>query len=334
LRTGSFDSFDNRTSLIRLALLLALLATGMLAVGPTASATDEIQTQNTPAPRPDDVPTLYNATDLFTKDQLGTLLMDAYRLESIKIPTVFYVRVADSDYAGPASTRQFADTIRADWDIESAPGADNGLVILLTLDKQGEHGHSLTLSYGEATFARSGLTPGYIQEVFDERMMPLLEEGRYFDAVSGGMRRIRYGGIYFAPPVPPLVGAAQTVHTGLAWLAPLGVIAISVLFITLSLRLPMDDPARRPLVRRIAVATGGLALVLFALSVYGRSAIGVASAMLITLALAIQLWIWTRPRSVPRRSVRARAVPLASRRVRRLQRARRLALGAAGEGQR
>jgi uncharacterized membrane protein YgcG len=323
----------NRIGWSGLALLLAALVALLPALAgaqdePESRTDRRVQTQNTPAPKPDEVPALYNGTHLFTDAQLRTLEMDAFRLTSIKIPVLVYVRVADSDYADVDSTQTFADAVRADWDIASAPGADDGLVLLLTLDKQGEHGHSLTLSYGTETFAHSGLTPAYIYGIFEDQMRPLLEDGHYFDALSIGMRRIRYGGIYFPPPVATLEGAAATVHDTLAWLGPLGVMALTGIFIALSLRVPMDDPARRPLVRRIGVAVGLLAVALAALAVFGRSALGVASALLIAISLAIQLWVWTRPRAVPRPLARQRAVPPASRRVRRWAQAKRMALGA------
>lgn len=322
----------NRIGWAGLALLVAALVALLPALASAQYEQEDrtdrrFQTQNTPAPKPEEVPALYNGTNLFTDGQLKTLEMDAFRLTSIKIPVLVYVRVADSEYAGVDASQQFADSVRADWGIASAPGADDGLVLLLTFDKQGEHGHSLSLSYGTETFAHSGLTPAYIYGIFEDQMRPLLEDGRYFDAVSIGMRRIRYGGIYFPPPVAPLEGAAETVHDTLAWLGPLSVIALTGIFIAISLRVPMDDPARRPLVRRIGVAVGLFALALAVLAVYCRSALGVASALLIVISLAIQLWVWTRPRAIPKRPARQRAVPPASRRVRRWAQARRMALG-------
>jgi hypothetical protein len=66
-------------------------------------------------------------------------------------------------------------------------------------------------------------------------------------------------------------------------------------------------------------------LLLAILSVVGRSGIGIASALMIALALGVQLWIWTRPRQDPGRRARTRMVPSASQRVRKIFQARRLA---------
>lgn len=319
---------DNRTRWILLAPLCAVLVAVLLGAGPTVTHAQR-EPQNSPAPRPDTVPVLYDATDLFSQDELADLEHDAYRLTSINIPTLVYVRIADSDVADEQSTQQFADTVRDTWDIESAPGADDGLVLLVTLDKQGEHGHSLSLSYGDATFQRSGLTPAYIHDVFDGEMLPLMEEGRYYEALYTGMRRVRYGGIYLPPPVPPREGLVRSVHEGLNWIAPISVIAVAAMFITLSLRTMMDAPRRRSLVRAIGAAVGIWIVAAGILSVYGRSGIGIASALLITVSLALQLWIWTRPHTEHRPGIRRRAVPPASRRIRKLQQAKRMSSGVA-----
>lgn len=306
--------------------MLALLAAMVLiTLGVPAFAAQEHPTQHTPPPPPETVPVVVNATDLFTEDQLRVLDNDGTRLRSIDIPTLVYIRIADSAEADEASSQAFADTLRQTWRIASAEDADDGLVVLVTLDKQGEVGHGLALSYGERTFADSGLTPGYISTVFNRDITPLLTEGRYYEGMYTFIRRIRYGGIYFPPPVPPLEGAAKALHTAVAWFAPLSVAAVAGTFIGLSLRLPMDDPRRRPLVRIVGATVASLALLLAALAVAGRSEIGVASALLVLLTLGVQLWIWTRPRPKPARQVRMRAVPSASQRVRRIFQARRLA---------
>jgi uncharacterized membrane protein YgcG len=311
-------------------MLLAPVGAVLVAVLLVMCSTPAIaqrEPHNAPAGRPDPVPTFYNATDLFSDKELSVLEQDAFRLTRINIPTVVYVQIADSEFADERSTQQFADTVRDKWDIASAPGADDGLVMLITLDKQGEHGHSLSLSYGEATFQHSGLTPEYIQDVFEHQMLPRLKDGRYYEALYTGMRRVRYGGIYLPPPVPPLEGSAQTVHTNLNWIAPISVIAVSAMFITLSLRMTMDAPRRRSLIRMIGAAVGIWIVAIAILSVYGRSSIGIASALLIALSLAIQLWIWTRPHTERRPGVRGRAVPPASRHVRKLQQAKRMTPG-------
>jgi uncharacterized membrane protein YgcG len=319
-------SSDNRTRWLTLALLGAVLVAVMLTARAT-SGQEDLATQAAPPPRPEPVPELYNATELFTSDELSVLENDAFRLQSINIPTVVYVRIADSDDADAASTQQFADTVRNEWGIESAPGTNDGLVLLVTLDKQGKHGHSIAVSYGDATFQHSGLTPEYIEGVFHDQMMPLLEKGRYYEAMYTGIRKVRYGGIYFPPPVPPLERGQRAVHDGVSWVAPISVIAVSAMFIAMSLRLTMDAPERRPLVRKIGIAVGIWIVALAILSVYGQSAIGIASALLITISLAIEHWIWTRPRTEHRTGVRKRAVPPGSRRVRKLRQAIRMTSG-------
>ena len=275
-------------------MALLLLAVASQTAAATANE-DPLRTQNTPPPPPEPVPVFYNATNLFTESQMAGLLHDAYRLTSIDIPTLVFLRIADSEHADPASNQAFADTLRASWGIASSPGADDGLVLLVTLDKQGYHGHSLALSYGARTFADSGLTPDYIASVFERHVLPRFAEGHYYEGMYNLMRRVRYGGIYFPPPIDPLTGPAQTLHRVLGWAAPLTLIAMVAIVAVGALRPPALLAVRRPWRRAIGIGGALVTLVLAVLSVVARSETGVISTLLLTLLLGLAAWLRTRP---------------------------------------
>ena len=319
---------DMLIRLVRPAVHAVLLVLVLLASAVAASAQDEYPVQHTPPPKPETIPLLVDVTGLFTDDQLAVLQHDALRLMRINIPTLVYIRIADNDRADPASNQAFADALRQTWDIGSSPESDDGLVMLITLNRQNAAGHLLALSYGEQTFTRSGLTPGYIANVFSREIEPLLSEGRYYEGMYTLIRRVRYGGIYFPPPIAPIEGVERALHTTMSWLASMSVIAVAATLVILSLRQPAERPVHRTVTRKAGIAIGLLAVALAVLGVAGRSGIAVGSAMAIALTLGIQLWMWTHPRRGSRLPSRTRLVPPTARHLRTLRRGRRISLGA------
>ncbi|HEV2074202.1 MAG TPA: hypothetical protein VGR29_11240 [Thermomicrobiales bacterium] len=280
--------------------------------------------QAQPDPPPETLPYFYDPSDVFPEDQQVTLTRDARLMQRSGIPSVVYVRTATAGEAGKESSRAFADTVRREWNVESSPDADDGLVILLSYVPDNPAASTAVASWGTSTFHDSGLTPEYVQSVLDRDVRTLLDMEFPFEAMVYGLRQIRYGGIYFPPPPDPLEGGAKTLHDVLRWVGPVLTIGMVSAFVALSLRRHADKHMAPKFLWKTAGLTGMLVVMLSVLSVIGRSRVGIGSALLILVALAIQAWLWSHPPRQQARHIERRTVPPTSQRLRKRRQARRM----------
>lgn len=277
-----------------------------------------------PAPRPETLPVFFDPDHVYNEAQTSTLARDAQLLQSSKIPTVVYVRIATPDEAGSDKAGEFARDIRLDWQVETKDGADDGLVLLYSHVPDNPAASSVVASWGNSTFAHSGLGPAYIESVLSGDVRALLDQGHPFEALVYGIRELRYAGIYFPPTPAPLTGARKVLHNAINLAGPalVAIVTAICVFISWNARHARAVPSRR---RWQLVSVAGIVVVLLsALSVIGQSRIGIASAALILVVLAIQVSVWTHP--VPRNTSwrRVRHVSPTSRLMRKRAQARRI----------
>jgi hypothetical protein len=280
--------------------------------------------QAAPDPRPETPPYFYDPSGVFDEGQHRTLARDGKLLQSSDIPTIVYVRSTTAEDADPDVARAFAERVRRDWTVETTTGADDGLVLLYSHVPDNPQASTFVASWGPTAFDGNGLTPEYIESVLAGDVRALLDQGHPFEALVYGMRQIRYGGIYFPPSPEPLEGVTQTLHTTLKWVAPLLLVGVVSTYTVMSIRLTHLRAMPQHLVWTITGATGILFVLIAVASVIGRSRIGIVSALLILIALAIQTWLWNHPAKRPSRALRWRSVPPTSRRMRRAAQARRM----------
>lgn len=291
---------------------LALLMLCLTLPGVAGAMTGQAQ----PDPRPGKLPHFYDPSNVFPEDQEVTLARDARLVQRSGIPTVVYVRAASTADAAPKPSGAFADEVRRQWNVETAPEADDGLVILLSYVPDNPAASTVVASWGESAFEESGLTPEYIQSILDGDVRTLLDMEFPFEAMVYGLRQIRYGGIYFPPPPAPLDDNERAVHNALRWVGPALVTIAMAGFTVLSLRRNQARPMSQSLVWKVAAVTGAIIFLIALLSVIGRSRIGIGSALLILVALAIHAWIWTHPSRPHPKQLRRRSVPPTSQRLR------------------
>lgn len=286
-----------------IAIALLVLLVPVLAPMPGA-------TQEEPDLRPTTTTFFYDENGLFDGDQRAALERDAQLLQSTGIPIVVYVRVVTADQAAKGESRAFADAIRREWKVESAPGADDGLVLLFSWVPQQPLASSTVQSFSEHTFDGSALSPDIIAETISTSVSSLVEQGHPFDALIYLMRETRYTGIYAPPPPAPLEGTAKTLHGVLAWAAPVAAIGAGIVLLARTVAFWRRRPAQRDIVAIVAAIIGG-STALWALAVYAQSRIGVVSALAMLVELAVAAWAWSRVgfRRHGGRTVRRRAVP-------------------------
>lgn len=299
-----------------LAIALFVVAVPFLAPMPTDS-------QSAPGPRPETLPFIHDADGVFTADQMGTLQRDAQLLQSTGIPTLVYVRAVTAAEAAHGESQQFAEQVRRDWQVESEPSADDGLVLLFSWVPQNPLASTTVFSSGEHTFDDTGLTPEAIQRTIDTSVRSLIEQDRPFEAVVYLMRETRYTGIYAPPPPTPLDGNVRALNTVLRWAGPaLAVITAGVL-VALTATFWRVKPGHRRVWTVVGLVLAG-ATILWSLAVIGQSRAGVASALAMIAALALAAWTWSRLgfERHGSRAVRRRAVPSTETLMRRRHQAR------------
>lgn len=89
---------------------------------------------------------IYDRTGLLSATDLGLLDQRAGAIERAGVPVVVYIRDAS---AGDADTRTAAGSLMTQWAVETAPGAGDGLVLLLDIDFGQDDGGAVALVPGE-----------------------------------------------------------------------------------------------------------------------------------------------------------------------------------------
>lgn len=235
---------------------------------------------------------VYDVANLLNDGQEATIEMDADRLARHGIPNVIVIRL---DTMPPAEAESFAAEIRHRWSVESSPGADDGLVVLVTVSDTEEHqGIATTMSWGDRALPHYGVTEttsADIQRVWLDRY---IDEGYLFEGIDFTLRRLIYHSIYDPPPQEALTGARARLGdvmtiAGVALVA--GALAFSGWRWTLKRRRRRQDEYGLALKWYVPA----LAAAVFALSVAGQSRWGVAAA-LVMLGIGAADWIARDPR--------------------------------------
>lgn len=229
---------------------------------------------------------VYDLANVLTPDEAASIESDAARLQRFNVPTLVITVASDMS---PDDAHNVAASLRQDWDVETTAGAADGLVFLVSIPAS-EQGESIAaLSWGSNALPHNGINGAAIAEIQQRWIDPWLAESQVFESLRYGLRRLIYHAIYDPAPAAPLSAAQQTAQTITAWCAPLTVIGIGALRLTLPAHLRSRRPEWAPELGLIL-----LALLLAILSVWAHSSIGVACAALLLVAAATQ-WVRNDP---------------------------------------
>jgi uncharacterized membrane protein YgcG len=247
---------------------------------------------------------VYDPYRLLDADQRNTLRGDTERLRRAGIPTLVYIRISEANDIQAAA---FADRLLDEWNVESAPGANDGVVILISMGVTTRRTGEVMIRTGPRALPQGGLDETRLANITEERIAPRVERGQIYTGALTGLRGMIYTIFYFPAPQAPPSGWQQRVAGILTWLAPtLGAVA---LFGTLGrwLRRPRFLGSTRLVGRVVPAFVLTCCLLLALLSVYARSRLGVAVVVLMVLILAltslIRTWRTTARRSWPGRSI-------------------------------
>ena len=203
-----------RTTRGRAALCLAILITALLAMAMQRTAA--LAADGYGHPRPGQH--VYDRTGLLRPAELADLERRANTARRAGAPTIVYLQARQADY--PATYKD-AQTLMAAWDVESASGTKDGLVIFLNLEPG-------KLRHGQvALYAGAGHLPLYeLQRIYSQLIRPLLANGRTAAGIGAGIDAAAHDLTYGLPPAPK-PGPVQRAAADLArW--PLTVLAALV----------------------------------------------------------------------------------------------------------
>jgi uncharacterized protein (TIGR04222 family) len=141
---------------------------------------------------------VYDRAGALTPAQVAALERDAQAVATAGAPVVVYIQADSADYD---ETEDDAKKLMDAWDIQSAPDARDGLVLLLNL-KPNDLKHGQFAFYaGKAQL--SGNLPQYeLQRIFDDQMKPLMAKGDLAGGLSAGLQAVA-GSLTNGPAPPP-----------------------------------------------------------------------------------------------------------------------------------
>ncbi|CAA9551353.1 MAG: hypothetical protein AVDCRST_MAG43-1080 [uncultured Thermomicrobiales bacterium] len=242
-------------------------------------------------------------------EQRADLAEDAQRLTNHGLPTIIVLRESTETRD---QSRASADQLRADRGVESSEGADDGMVMLVTIDPDSPRSGSVVLSFGRNALPKGGLTVESADDVYDRVMTPRLRRNKLYSALHVGIREIIYLETYIPEEQPPLTNTERTVRGAVNTLGPLALAGSAAGFVLMG-RLPAQPGASRirwtsPFVRT-AVIVGGGAVLLFVAAVVAKSTVGVLSAFLLAVLVWTQLLIVRLSRQPAQSGFRSVSLP-------------------------
>lgn len=189
LSTG--HATDNRSALRWLPWLLGfvLLLTQSIAPAVSTAAPISTESQSVTSRQVDTIPSQNSNPDIHLEDASGVLSEDEFqslnlvldRLNRLGNPTVVFVRDSNDEATADAA---FAEDLRLGWSVESYPDAQNGLVIVLSVDRQNPENSTIDYSAGVNTFPIRRLTNEEFNGILTNQTIPAVQEGNDFIALN------------------------------------------------------------------------------------------------------------------------------------------------------
>lgn len=240
--------------------------------------------------------TVFDPYRILTTDQTSSLTGDANRLRAAGLPVLVYIRLSVNTQA---QSQQFAQSLAEKAGlVESHPGAQDGLVILIGIPPGAPQKGTLAIAYGKNALPVNGLDAATVQQIETQDMLPRLKLGQVFGAAQYGLRRFNYVVAYTPYSFPHRSPTAKTVGHWLSVAAPpVALLSIALLVLTWfpageRWRTATGTAGRRWLGRWWPAAlAGALGAVVIPLSVYARDRIGIFAAAAMLVALLLDAWV-------------------------------------------
>ncbi len=281
--------------------------------------------ENAPIPfrDPDDPWLIRDDARMFNGEQLDRFQFDLRRLQRLGVDVMVYTRQSD---ASTRESERFAEELRDTWNVDSEPGADDGLLILLNVSEEFPRRSAFIVSAGRNFYPVGQLDEADFTNILEQEIQPNFGQERYDVALAYAVRRLLYAADYTPPNPPALTGIQSFAHEvgrigGPVMLQAslLGLVLVPVL---MEHRLTTRPSRKSVQMYALIFATASGLIALF--SVVGRSDLGILMAVLVS-ALVLAVVAYSQ-RFRPEPAVNRQHVQVPSARDNRLRRRSRMHL--------
>lgn len=248
---------------------------------------------------------------LLSKQQASIIAEDAHRLTVHGIPTMVVLRESTQNQEVSAVV---AENLRVEKRLETAPGADDGILFLVTRNvgsrKPGAPRQStfLTISHGAHVFPQGGLNESSLQEIHQRFIRPRLRFGLVSDALRVGLRKIIYLETYYPDPSPPLTSLQTTTRATLNVVAPaasvVGIASVAWSWWSHRRRSRGRSTREKRRYTLVIVAASILVMLLAITAVASRSEPGIVAVIAGILAIAAHIRFLASWAKLPRQPLR------------------------------
>jgi uncharacterized membrane protein YgcG len=251
------------------------------------STVNQAQTGDFPSRDEDRDRRVYDNANVLTPAQVESLENELARARRLGVEILVYTR---RSHDTPEQLQAFADQLRTEWGVETAAGADDGLVYLVNIENTdsliAESGFpepvpSVVASLGTNTMPIRQLNQDMFQDIVDDEMNPTLQEGDFNLSILYGVRRvINYA--EYSPPDPASLTSTQERLNSVsrflaACLAQIVVIGYFVVPVIREKRLSLVPTTRS--LGIYAVTIGACSVLVGIVSIAGRSPLGSLTAL-------------------------------------------------------
>lgn len=212
--------------------------------------------------------------------QEQSAIFDAYRLNMHGIPIQV---VTEPIVLNQAQAEARAHELRIGHGVESAPGADDGILIYASVDRWDQRNVVVSISVGGKTLPRNGLDADALERIRRTIVADQVADGRVARAIVYSLREMIYLEQYTPPPDAALTGWRSDLNRVLG-AAPLLAVGGGAWLVRTGMSAAM--PIRSV---RIAAAITLLAATLIVLAVIARSPAGAGAGVLLG---AVAVWWW------------------------------------------
>ncbi len=126
---------------------------------------------------------VYDCAGLLSTSEIASIETHAAAVAQAGAPTVVYLQVQKATYA---QTYQDAADLMSRWDVESHPGAKDGLVMFLNLLPDNLR-HGEVVLYAGASQAEGPLSQTTLAHIYSDTMLPQLQQGNTAQGILLGL---------------------------------------------------------------------------------------------------------------------------------------------------
>lgn len=187
---------------------------------------------------------VYDRAGVLSAAEVSDLEARAVANERAGAPTIVYLRVAKADADGTSKdARELMDA----WNVQSAPDAQDGVVIFLNLTPDDTKHGQAAIWVGQGQSGAGGKLPKYeLERIYNDVMRPPLRDGQTAAGIGAGLSALT-NDLIVGPPPPPPPSTAERVGSAIAGL-PLNIagIAATLALVIFGLRAWRGRPTAAP----------------------------------------------------------------------------------------